>query len=59
MNRRTVSAIAIAGITVLESVALITRVDGALLALAIAAVAGLGGYNLGRQQNGGKTGCEE
>jgi hypothetical protein len=37
---------AIIGITVLESVAMLTHTDGRFLGLALVAVAGLGGYSL-------------
>lgn len=38
---------AIAGIVILEGLALWQDIDGALLGLAIAAIAGLGGYEIG------------
>jgi len=40
--------LAIAAITILEIIALCTHTDGALLGLAFAAIAGLGGYELHR-----------
>jgi len=39
---------AILSITILEIIALCTHTDGALLGLAFAAIAGLGGYELRR-----------
>jgi hypothetical protein len=37
---------AIAGIVILESVAMLTHTDGRYLGIALVAVAGLGGYSL-------------
>ncbi|MFZ1946910.1 MAG: hypothetical protein WAW06_05140 [bacterium] len=37
---------AITGIVILETVALLTRVDGKCFGIAVAAVAGLGGFSL-------------
>jgi len=39
---------AIAGIVILESIAMLTHTDGRFLGLAFVAVAGLGGYSLAR-----------
>lgn len=46
--------IAIVAITILESLAIVYGVDGYLLGFAIAAIAGLGGYEVGyrRQKKG-------
>ena len=41
-----VSIAAIAGIVALEIVALLNQVDGALLSLAVAAIAGIAGYTI-------------
>jgi len=41
-----VSLVAIAAIVYLERLALLAGVDGAMLGLAVASVAGLGGYRL-------------
>jgi len=41
-----VTLVAIAAITYLERLALLAGIDGWLLALALAAIAGLGGYEL-------------
>ena len=38
---------AIIAITILETAAIIQRIDGALFGLAITAIAGLGGYTIG------------
>ena len=38
--------LAIVSISILEAIALITGVDGAIFALVIAAISGLGGYEL-------------
>jgi len=46
MKNKTI--IAILAITILEIIALCTHTDGALLGLAFAAIAGLGGYELHR-----------
>jgi len=43
-----VSICAIAGIVIIESVALLTRTDGRFLGIALVAVSGLGGFFLGR-----------
>jgi len=43
-----VSIAAIAAIVIIESVALLTHTDGRYLGLALVAVAGLGGFFLGR-----------
>jgi hypothetical protein len=43
---------AIIGVVILESVALITHTDGRYFGLALAAVAGLGGFSLGRITKG-------
>jgi len=49
---RLVKAItAIACLTTLEIVALVQGVDGALFGIVIAAIAGLGGYVMGGQDN--------
>lgn len=45
-DRTVVSCYAIAGITTLEGIALATGHDGALLTLAVAAIAGLAGYEI-------------
>ena len=42
---------AIAGIVILESVALFNGINGTQLTLAMAAIAGLGGYGLSEVQN--------
>jgi len=39
---------AIAGLVIIEVVALLTHTDGQILSLVIAALAGLGGYTLSR-----------
>ena len=48
---------AIAAITILEIVALLRGVDGAVLSLVVASLAGLGGYVIGarRARNGGQS----
>lgn len=48
--------IAIACITILESIALVLGVNGAVFGIAIAAISGLGGYQLHktRTEKGGK-----
>ena len=40
------TVVAIAGIVILEALAISKGIDGAMLGLAIAAIAGLGGYRL-------------
>jgi len=40
---------AITAITILEGLAIWQGIDGALLGLAITAIAGLGGYSIGRR----------
>jgi len=42
--------IAIVAITILESIALLKGVNGALLSICIAAIAGLGGYEIGSKR---------
>jgi len=62
MNQETVGLVkvglAILCITILEGVAMITGVDGKMLGLAFAAIAGLGGYGLSEllqaRRNGGE-----
>ena len=44
-----VSLAAICGIVALEVVALINQVDGALLSIAVAAIAGIAGYTIPRR----------
>jgi len=40
--------VAILAITIIESIALLTHTDGVMLGAAIAAIAGLGGFGIGR-----------
>jgi len=40
--------IAVIAITILESIALIKDIDGALFGIAIAAISGLGGFAIGK-----------
>ena len=42
--------IAILAITIIETLAIFRGIDGALLAAAIAAIAGLGGYQIGKRK---------
>lgn len=46
----TKTTLAIIGIIILEVVALINHINGALLGFAIAAIAGLGGYGIGTRK---------
>lgn len=39
--------VAIAAITILEALAIIKGIDGAALGIAVAAIAGIGGYTIG------------
>jgi len=48
-----VSLAAICGIVALEIVALINQVDGALLSIAVAAIAGIAGYTIPRKTRKG------
>lgn len=51
MNDKAVKAcVAMGCLTALEAVALIKNVDGALFAVIIAAIAGIGGFTIGRKE---------
>lgn len=53
MKDDTIKALAAMGcITILEAVALVNGINGTLLSLGLAALAGLGGYALGKRQTG-------
>lgn len=53
MKDETIKALVAMGcITVLEAVALLQGINGALLSLGLAALAGLGGYALGKRSTG-------
>jgi len=41
--------LAIVSLTILETIALIKGIDGALLSLIVSAIAGLGGYTIARK----------
>ena len=45
-----VTIVAIAAAALLEAIALLTHTDGRYFGLALAAIAGLGGYHLGKRQ---------
>lgn len=47
-NQMKIAALAIVCITVLEAVALSVGINGIVLATAIAAIAGLGGFNIAK-----------
>lgn len=50
MKKTIKACFAIGCLTVIESIALLKGVDGALFAVVIAAIAGLGGYTIGRKE---------
>lgn len=46
-----ITIVAIIAITILEGIALIMGINGAGLAVAVAIIAGLGGYKIARREN--------
>ena len=54
MSKNVVAVVAIAGIVILEAIAIWKGIDGKALAVGLACVAGLGGFTLGKILKGGK-----
>jgi len=54
-DKTILGAVAILGITILDSVALLNGIDGTVLSLSIAGIAGIGGYEIGnlKKKNAG------
>ena len=50
-DKTILGAVAILGITILDSVALLNGIDGTVLSLSIAGIAGIGGYEIGNLKN--------
>ena len=46
-DKTILGAVAILGITILDSIALMNGIDGTVLSLSIAGIAGIGGYEIG------------